>query len=184
MAKTNTNISYKDMGGLSFDKPAEVLKQLIGFNDLLKEATPEQQVELKLSMNACLDTLVSMLTESFPCSEDNVKEVLTLLPINTGRALTVTHKKPDGTLETRSYSGSYTSESSVELDKTWLSSQGFKNQTDYYRDLVSKGQPIPNGLIGTESLIVKFVPDKWDGQHPIGKSIDYDKVELKIKKMK
>jgi hypothetical protein len=180
--KTITNISYKDMGGLSFDKPAEALKQLMRFKELLKEAAPEQVVEIQISMYACLKTLIEMLVDDFNLLDEDIKNSLSTLPIDTGLTLKVSRKLSNGEYKPYSCTCSNTLDSSVEIDKDWLISQGFKNQTEYGRHLDSLNEPLPYGL--TKEVMYKFKPDKWDNTHPIGKLVTTNKVSLTFKEDK
>lgn len=174
MAK-QTNVTVKDMKGLVFDKPGDLLNQMMAFEKLYQEASPEERIELAVSMHACAKAFYDMLCEKFSCDDDSTEVMISGLPVDTGLKLSVNNKEY-----------TYTNEhiEVVEVDKAWIKAQGYKSQVELCEDYQSKGLPLPAGLVLSTKTIASFKPESWDGSHPIGVATSYDVPNIKIKEIK
>jgi hypothetical protein len=173
--KKQTIINVKDMKGMSFDNPKDLLAQLFTFEKLLAEASPEQKIEIAVSMHACAKAFYDMLCEKFNCGDAAIETMLAGLPANSGLGLSINNK-----------SYTYTNEHIEEdkVDKAWIKSQGYKSQVELCEDYKSKGLPLPSGLVLSTKTIAEFNSKMWNGLDPIAVKTEYDVQNIKIKENK
>lgn len=172
--KKQNTFTITHAGDFSFDKPAQILSRMKELKDSITIETDKTRALLiNLELNALAKAFTKLLVESFDCSDEATESIMdSKMSSNEGFTISINN-----------FLYSYTKESvsKKEIDKAYLNSIGFKNQTEYGRDLESKGLPLPDGLV--KEVMYKFKPDAWNGD-PIGTEVTTDVITIKDKEIK
>lgn len=173
MAKKN--LSIKDMKGMVFNNPSELLTQMLEFGKLSQEATPEQRIEIAVSQHALAKAFYDMLCEKFKCDDKTIETTISKLQPDTGLTLRVNDK---------SYTYTNEHDTVVEVDKAWIKAQGYKSQVELCEDYQAQGKVLPSGLVLSTKTIASFKAESWNGSDPIATVSEVDIPNIKIKEIK
>lgn len=173
MAKQNT-INVVNFGDLSFDNPVDILSRMEKIKSLSLEVKDEEtSLTLQLELNALAKAFTKLILEGFNCSDEAIKELIqNKFGSNSGYSININNI---------SYSYSKEQVSKPEIDKAYLKSIGYNNQTEYGRHLEANNLPLPEGLV--KEIMFKFKPDVWKGD-PIAHVVYSDVINIKEKEIK
>ena len=166
MAKQKTVVTPFDLGDLKFEKALDILSRMKTIRATLAEGGLGEQVivELTCTLNALSEALHQEFQKEFNCTSVQVKDVLDNHAMDNSRVcLSI-----NGTL----YTYSKVLDTKVEVNKSYLSSLGYKSQNDLVNDYKSKGIPVPSEFIQETKQITKFVDTNWTSSSPFGVSIN------------
>jgi hypothetical protein len=172
--KKQSVVTTTQIADLSFEKPAQILSRMRELKDSLSVESNEANVLIiNLELNALAKAFTKLLVESFSCSDEATESIMdSKMSSNEGFTISINNIM---------YSYTKESVSKKEIDKAYLNSIGFKNQTEYGRHLENNNLSLPDGLV--KEVMYKFKPDAWKGD-PIGTEVTTDVITIKDKEIK
>ena len=171
MAKTKLNVT--NLGNVCYTNSKEIIARMQEISNKLPEAPVAEKVLITLELNALVKALAKLLSNNLNCSDDVVKETLT------NAALADTQIVIG--INNTDYLYTKADVEETVVDKAWIASQGFPNQTKYGEYLDEKDLPLPKGL--SKEVMYKFKPNEWDG-NPIGHVVSKEVITIKENKNK
>lgn len=173
MAKQSV-VNVVNLGSVSFDNPVDILSRMEEIKSLSLEAKDEEtSLTLQLELNALAKAFTKLILEGFNCSDEAIKELIQdKFGSNSGYSKTINNI---------TYSYSKEEVSKPEIDKAYLKSIGYNNQTEYGRHLEANNLPLPEGLV--KEVMYKFKPDAWKGD-AIAHVVSSDVINIKEKEIK
>ena len=170
MAKQKINST--NLGGLSFDKPAEILSAMKELRGVVNGSDENHAITSQIKLNALAKAFFELLTKDFKCSDEEVEELLKSIGSDNSYDITINN-----------VSYTYSKETIVkpEIDKGFLSSEGVKTLKAYVEKLETEGKAIPSCVDISTKTIHSFKPDKWNGE-PLAKEVQSEIVTINEKR--
>ena len=174
----NKNLNKNNLGDINLEKPAELLKAMQGELTVFNNTeNPTNQMVSKITLNALAKAFYKRMIESFNCSDEEVADIIEqLAPLNNYYEVTV---------NSVTYSYSKEQVTKLEVDKSFLASQGVKTLKAFAEKLEAEGKIIPPCIDISTKTIHSFKPDRYNGEtfakEVTSNVINITEKEIKIK---